>query len=87
MLTVWGNTTLHYTTLHCPNSIFIFDNLTEPCVAGQFLDEDDGCQPCPADHWSLAGNTEATCTMCPDGKGVDPGIGTDESACQLSELI
>ena len=59
----------------------------EPCAAGEYLDQTTGCQICPADQWSTAGNQLTTCKMCPSGKGVDPGSGTSESACKWSKLI
>ena len=68
-------------------TILIFENLAEPCDAGQFLEESEGCQSCPADEWSEDGNTEASCKKCPDGKGVGSGAGTQESDCQWSKLI
>ena len=62
--------------------------LVEPCAAaGQYLDQSTGCQNCPADHWSAAGNTAATCTACPSGKGVASGSGTQASDCSWSKLI
>jgi hypothetical protein len=53
----------------------------EDCVAGESLDQSTGCQPCPADEWSLAANAASTCTACPAGKGVAAGSGTSQSAC------
>ena len=61
--------------------------MIEPCEAGKYLDEETGCNDCPEDHWSDAGNSLATCTECPAGKGVDSGSGTSESACTWSKLI
>ena len=60
--------------------------LAEPCLAGQSLDQSIGCQNCPEDHWSAAGNTAATCTACPSGKGVASGLGTQASDCTWSKL-
>ncbi|KAL5269710.1 hypothetical protein ACHWQZ_G003239 [Mnemiopsis leidyi] len=53
----------------------------KPCDAGQYLDQTNGCEDCPVDHWSAAGNTESSCTACPTGKGVAVGSGTQESDC------
>ena len=60
--------------------------LTEPCAAGQYLDQSTGCQDCSADHWSAEGNTESSCTACPPGKGVAAGSGTQENDCTWSEF-
>ena len=68
--------------------MYVFKNLSAPCdKAGQLLDATNGCQSCPADEWSENGNTAASCTECPDGKGVGSGAGTQESDCQWSESI
>ena len=56
----------------------------ESCEAGKRFDSGTGCQDCPADHWSLAGNKEETCTACPEGKGVGAGLGKQESDCSFS---
>ena len=61
--------------------------LVELCVAGQYLNQTTGCENCPADQWSAADNTAATCTECPSGKGVDSGSGISEIACTWSKLI
>ena len=61
--------------------------LAEPCEAGYLLDPTDGCQPCPADEYSAAGNKAATCTKCPEGKGVAGGQGTQDSDCKWSKLM
>ena len=61
--------------------------LTGPCNAGYLLDPIDGCQPCPEDEYSAAGNEAATCTRCPEGKGVVGGQGAQESDCEWSKLI
>ena len=60
--------------------------LAEPCKAGQFLNPSTGCQSCPEDNYSAAGNEAAVCTKCPEGKGVASGEGTQESDCKLSEF-
>ncbi|XP_063690836.1 very low-density lipoprotein receptor-like [Bolinopsis microptera] len=57
------------------------ENCTEDCAAGQSLDQFTGCEPCPTDEWSLAGNAASTCTACPAGKEVAAGSGTSQSAC------
>ena len=62
-------------------------SLAEPCDAGYLLDPTDGCQPCPMDEYSAAGNEAATCTKCPEGKGVAMGAGTQESDCKWSKLL
>ena len=60
----------------------------EPCAAaGQYLDQSTGCQNCPADQWIAAGNTKATCTTCPSGKGVASGLGTQANDCTWSKFI
>ncbi|XP_063692973.1 uncharacterized protein LOC134824899 isoform X2 [Bolinopsis microptera] len=59
----------------------------EDCVAGQSLDQSTGCQPCPADEWSLAANAASTCTACPAGKGVAAGSGTSQSACTWKDCV
>ena len=61
----------------------------EPCEAGKYANKAEvpGCHDCPEDYWSDAGNSLATCTECPAGKGVDSGSGTSESACTWSKLI
>ena len=61
--------------------------LAEPCEAGYLLDPTDGCQPCPMDEYSAAGNEAATCTKCPEGKGVASGEGTQDSDCKWSKLL
>ena len=45
----------------------------EPCEAGYTLVPDEGCQPCPKDEWSVAGN-EGACTKCSPGFGVSAGL-------------
>ena len=61
--------------------------LAGPCDAGHSLDPASGCQPCPENEWSLAGNTEAECTKCPAGKVVGQGAGTKESDCTPSKFM
>ena len=58
---------------------------TEPCNAGQLLDEKTGCKKCPEDHWSESGNTDSFCTACSQGKGVAAGQGKQESDCTWSK--
>ena len=65
-----------------PNNIMFSGQYCEP---GKRLDPDSGCQDCPADYWSDAGNTADTCTACPAGKGVSPGLGKQESDCTWSK--
>ena len=61
---------------------------SEPCAtAGKYLDPETGCQDCPTDFWSAAGNTQSTCTACPSGKGVEAGAGTQASDCTWSKMI
>ena len=57
------------------------------CAAGRMRHSTDGCQDCPADHWSLADNKEETCTACPEGKGVGAGMGKQESDCTWSKYF
>ncbi|XP_063688431.1 major surface-labeled trophozoite antigen 417-like [Bolinopsis microptera] len=59
----------------------------EDCIAGQFLDQTNGCTDCPADEWSAAANTATTCTACPTGKEVATGKGTQESDCTWKDCI
>ena len=59
--------------------------LAEPCEAGQLLDKSDGCQNCPANHYSTAGNTASSCTACSPQKVVGAGLGKQESDCTWSE--
>lgn len=58
-----------------------------PCVAGQYLDQAEGCKNCPANHWSAAGNTEASCTACTTGKEVAAGQGKQESDCTWKPCV
>ena len=55
------------------------------CAAGRMQHSTDGCQDCPADHWSEAGNKADTCTACPEGKEVGAGLGKQESDCTWSK--
>ena len=57
------------------------------CDAGSYLDQSRGCQTCPKDTYSVAGNTAAECTACPAGKEVAPGLGTQEDDCSWSKLL
>ena len=63
------------------------NSIAEPCIAGFYLDLSIGCQTCPRDTYSVAGNTAAQCTACPDGKRVDAGAGTKESDCEWRESM
>ena len=60
--------------------------ISEPCDAGKYLDQDTGCQDCPADKWSTGGKP-SSCTACPTGKRVDPGVGKSENDCIWSKKI
>ena len=60
--------------------------LSEACNGGQYLDQTDGCKDCSVDYWSPVGSTSATCTKCPDKKGVEAGKGKLESDCAWSKL-
>ena len=62
-------------------------SFSEPCAAGQFLDQSNGCVNCPEDEWSVAENTNPSCTACPQGKGVAAGQGKIEDDCTWSEQI
>ena len=66
------------------NILYVFE---EPCDAGSYLDQSKGCQTCPKDTYSVAGNTAAECTACPAGKEVAPGLGTKEDDCSWSKLL
>ena len=59
--------------------------ITEPCEAGQRLDQTTGCENCPADHWSASGNTAASCTACAAGKEVGAGLGKVAGDCTWSK--
>ena len=65
-----------------PSHEILFSDL---CEAGKYLDQAEGCKNCSANHWSAAGNTEASCTACPTGKEVAAGQGKQESDCSWSE--
>ena len=56
----------------------------EPCEAGYTLVPDEGCQPCPKDEWSVAGN-EGACIKCISGFGVSAGQGTRAEDCKKSK--
>ena len=60
---------------------------TEPCEAGQRLDQATGCENCPADHWSASGNTAASCTACAAGKEVGAGLGKEAGDCTWSKYF
>ncbi|XP_063688397.1 uncharacterized protein LOC134821625 [Bolinopsis microptera] len=68
------NTALNGVSLQCCEK-------PESCAAGQFLHQSNGCVNCPADKWSVAGNTSPSCTACPQGKGVSAGQGKQENDC------
>ncbi|XP_063683794.1 major surface-labeled trophozoite antigen 417-like isoform X4 [Bolinopsis microptera] len=53
----------------------------KPCEAGQHLDQTNGCENCPPDHWSAAGNEATTCTACAAEKGVGAGLGKQAGDC------
>ena len=76
--------------IHFPFSGNSMSDYYRPCplctAAGQYVHPETGCQNCPADHWSVAGNTATTCTACPSGKGVASGSGTQESDCSWSKF-
>lgn len=58
------------------------------CDAGYLQDPTNGCQPCPMDEYSPAGNEEAVCTKCPEGTGrVAIGEGTQDSDCIPSKTL
>ena len=59
-------------------------SISEPCSAGQYLDPQSGCQDCPADQWSTGG-IATSCSNCPDGKGVEAGLGSSEEDCVWSK--
>ena len=61
-------------------------SFSEPCDAGQRLDQVDGCVNCPEDEWSVAENTSPSCAACPEGKGVPAGQGKQENDCTWSKL-
>ena len=67
------------------NSAIFTVFISGPCEAGKFLDQTDGCQDCPKDTWSAAGNTADSCTSCPVDKEVTAGQGKQESDCTWSE--
>ena len=58
--------------------------ISEPCLAGQYLDQQTGCQDCPTDQWS-AGGTTSSCSNCPIGQSVEAGLGTSEEECVWSK--
>jgi len=58
-----------------------------PCEAGQLLDQSKGCQNCPANHYSTAGNTAASCSACPAQKEVGAGLGKQESDCKWKPCV
>jgi hypothetical protein len=56
-------------------------NLTsDPCKAGQYLNNLDGCLPCRAGTYSTGGKPDR-CRACPSGKTVAAGEGTQEGDC------
>ena len=63
---------------------FLNFTISEPCLAGQYLDQENGCQDCLSDQWS-SGGTATSCTNCPNGKGVEAGLGSSEEDCAWSK--
>ena len=75
--------------------------VSEPCIGGQYLDQDKGCIDCEAGSYS-AGGTVNSCTKCeinryssagaskcidcPANKEVASGDGKQEGDCTWSEL-
>ena len=49
---------------------------TEPCMAGEYMTDDNECEECPEGTWSEEGAD--SCNSCPDGKMSHAGSTSEE---------